>query len=126
MAEVVDCMRALRSGGRGRATGSSASLVTVLGGRIGPVCYVRSVGGCRIRENPLQVRILANELGDATSIESGPVRPHQQLAVDIRTGTNADSRDTQLFGHLSGGFGWNHLQHYRERTGIFDGVRVGE
>src|SRR5690554_5287013 len=126
MVEVVERIGALRSGGRERATGSSASLVYVLGSRVGAVCNVRSVCGDRIRQDPLEVRVLANELGDATGAESGPVCPDQKLAVDMRTGTNADSRDAQFLGHLSGGLGWNHFQHHRERTGIFDGVRVGE
>src|SRR5690554_2093760 len=103
MVEVVERMKALRSGGNERATGLSASLVNVLGSRVGSLCNVRSIGDDRIRQDPLEVRVLPDELGDATGAEPGPVCPDQKLAIDIRTGTNADSRDAQLPGHLSGG-----------------------
>ena len=48
-----------------------------------------------------EVGVLLHELRDPAGGEAGPVGPHQQLAVAVRTGADADGRDVeQLLGDL--------------------------
>ena len=68
----------------------------------------------------------SDERGNAALGESGPVGPHEQLAVGVWTSADADGRDAQFGRDLFGGFRRNHFEHDRERPSILNSVSIRE
>src|SRR5919112_4247724 len=52
-----------------------------------------------------QVGVLLDELRHPAAVEPGHVRPDQHLGVAVGSGADADRRDGQVLGHLSGDLG---------------------
>ncbi len=67
-----------------------------------------------------------DELGGLAAGVARHVLPHEHLGVAFAAGADADGRDGELAGDLTGELGGHHLHHDGEGAGFLNRDRVGD